>query len=107
MSRVKEIFERIERKIFEKKTELSNTKASIQFNISGPEGGNWVVDLKDESMGVREGDEDTNCTFSATDTNFLKLINREMKPEMAIMSGKVKLSGDIMLAMKLANLFKQ
>ena len=107
MSRVREIFERIERKIFEKKNELSSTKASIQFNISGPEGGNWVVDLKDESMGVREGDEDTNCTFSATDTNFLKLINREMKPEMAIMSGKVKLSGDIMLAMKLANLFKQ
>ena len=107
MSRVREIFERIERKLFEKKNELSSTKASIQFNISGPEGGNWVVDLKDESMGVREGDEDTNCTFSATDTNFLKLINREMKPEMAIMSGKVKLSGDIMLAMKLANLFKQ
>jgi len=107
MSRVKEIFDRIERKIFEKKNELSQTKASIQFNISGPEGGNWIVDLKDESMGVREGDEEANCTFSATDINFLKLINREMKPEMAIMSGKVKLSGDIMLAMKLANLFKQ
>lgn len=107
MSRVKDIFDKIERKIFEKKGELSDTKALIQFNISGPEGGNWVIDLKDESMGVREGDEDANCTFSATDVNFLKLINKEIKPEMAIMTGKLKLSGDVMLAMKLANLFKR
>ena len=107
MSRVKEIFEKIERKILEKKGELGDTKALIQFNISGPEGGKWIVDLKDGSMGVREGDEEANCTFSATDDNFVKLIKREMKPEMAIMTGKVKLTGDVMLAMKLAGLFKQ
>lgn len=107
MSRVKEIFDRIERKILEKRSELSDTRALIQFIISGPEGGTWVVDFKDETMGVREGNEDANCTFSATDVNFVKLINREMKPEMAIMTGKVKLTGDVMLAMKLANLFKQ
>ena len=107
MSRVREIFGKIEKKILEKRDELSNTNALIQFDISGPEGGKWVVDLKDETMGVREGNEDANCTFATTDTNFVKLINKEMKPETAIMTGKVKLTGDVTLAMKLAGLFKQ
>ena len=107
MSRVREIFDRIEKKILEKRDELGNTNASIQFDISGPEGGKWVVDLKDRTMGVREGNEDANCTFSVTDTNFVKLVNKEIKPETAIMTGKIKLTGDVMLAMKLAGLFKQ
>ena len=107
MNRVKEVFEKIEKKLIERKGELAETNALIQFDISGPEGGMWVVDLKNETMGVREGNEEANCTFSTSDNNFLKLINRELKPEMAIMTGKIKLSGDVMLAMKLATLFKQ
>lgn len=106
MSRVEKIFDKLEKKILQRKEELSKIGASVKFDLSGPEGGKWIVDLNKNSLGVREGNDDANCTFLSTDENFIKLIKRELKPESAILTGKVKLSGDIMLAMKIANLFK-
>ena len=87
--------------------ELSDVGALVKFDISGKEGGEWIVDLNNESLGVRIGDEEANCTFTASDDNFVKLIRREIKPETAILTGKVKISGDFMRSMQLSKLFKE
>ena len=107
MNRVEEIFEKMEQKLLERKEQLSDVGALVKFDITGKEGGKWIVDLNDDTLGVRMGDEEANCTFSASDDNFVKLIKREMKPETAILTGKVKISGDFMLAMQLSKLFKK
>ena len=107
MNRVEEIFHKMEQKLLERKEQLSDVGALVKFDISGDEGGKWIVDLNDETLGVRKGDEEANCTFSSSDENFVKLIRREMKPETAILTGKVKISGDFMLAMQLSKLFKK
>lgn len=107
MNRVEEIFQKMELKLHERKQQISNVGALVKFDISGKEGGKWIVDLNDETLGVRVGDEEANCTFTASDENFIKLIKREMKPETAILTGKVKISGDLMLAMQLSKLFKK
>ena len=106
MNRVEEIFIKMEEKLHQRKNEISDIGALVKFDISGPEGGKWIVDLNDDTLGVREGDDEANCTFTASDDNFVKLIKREMKPETAILTGKVKISGDFMLAMQLSRLFK-
>ncbi len=106
MNRVEKIFQKMEQKLLERKEKLTDVGALVKFDISGPDGGIWIVDLNNETLGVREGDDDANCTFTASDDNFVKLIKREMKPETAILTGKVKISGDFMLAMQLSELFK-
>ncbi len=107
MNRVEEIFQKMELKLLERKQQLSDVGALVKFDISGKEGGKWIVDLNDDTLGVRIGDEEANCTFTASDDNFVKLIRREIKPETAILNGKLKISGDFMLAMQLSKLFKE
>ena len=103
---VEEIFSKIEQKIFDSADELKDYNALFKFNLSGEQGGNWLVDLRPETMGVRKEDSKADCTFTSSDKNFIKLINREMRPESAILLGKIKLSGNIALAMKIADIFK-
>jgi putative sterol carrier protein len=37
--------------------------------------------------------------------DFLKLMNKQLNPQMAFMSGKIKLQGDMMAAMALSSIF--
>jgi putative sterol carrier protein len=41
------------------------------------------------------------CTVAATDADFLAIVNGKMNAQMAFMSGKLKIQGDMGLAMKL------
>ena len=72
MNRVEEIFQKMELKLLERKQQLSDVGALVKFDISGKEGGKWIVDLNDDTLGVRIGDEEANCTFTASDDNFVK-----------------------------------
>ena len=44
---------------------------------------------------------DAKCTVSATDQDFLAIVNGRLNAQMAFMSGKLKIQGDMGLAMKL------
>lgn len=103
----REIFEKVERKLSEKSGELSELRAVYKFELKGPDGGTWIVDLREESLGVRETDEEAQCTFKGTDSNFIDLFTGKLKPERALLTGKIKMSGDIGLAMKLSQLLKK
>ncbi|MDF1562696.1 MAG: SCP2 sterol-binding domain-containing protein [Deltaproteobacteria bacterium] len=79
--------------------------AIYQFKITGEGGGDWTVDLvKNE---VREGDDaDAKCTVTVADADFLKVIDGSLNAQMAFMSGKLKIGGDLSLAMKLGEVLK-
>lgn len=52
-----------------------------------------------------EGDNDADCTISVSKADFIALAGGELDPMMAFMSGKLKVAGDMSVAMGLQSLF--
>ena len=81
--------------------------ATFQWDISGALGGRWFVEIKDGTCVVQNGDSpNPNITITIGDENFVKLISGRLDGTMAFMTGKLKVKGDMGLAMKLPQLFR-
>lgn len=107
MATTREIFEKVERKIKERSDEFSQLRAVYKFELNGPDGGTWIVDLREETLGVRQTEEDAQCTFKSSDVHFVDVFTGKLRPESALLTGKIKMSGDIGLAMKLGQLLRK
>lgn len=71
------------------------------FDVKGPNGGVWRVDLKD-SPGVTEGNTAGADVFiEIDDDDFVAMVNGQLNPQMAYMSGKMKVEGNTALALKI------
>lgn len=57
------------------------------------------------TVALTDADADADATISASIEVFEKLMNKQLNPQMAFMSGKVKLQGDMMAAMALQKVF--
>jgi hypothetical protein len=103
VSTVKDVFERhIPAKLRAKPDVVAKINAIYQFNISGPGGGTWSVDCTQAGGRIVPGPSaSARCTVSATDQSFLDIVNGKLNAQMAFMSGKLKIQGDMGLAMKL------
>ena len=55
-----------------------------------------------DATGVRAGDEEADVTLTADADVFRAILDGEMNPTMAFMTGKLKIDGSMGLAMKLA-----
>lgn len=100
---VKDVFERqIPARLQAKPDVVSKINAIYQFNISGAGGGSWSVDCTQPGGKVAAGPAaGAKCTVAATDQDFLAIVNGKLNPQMAFMSGKLKIQGDMGLALKL------
>jgi putative sterol carrier protein len=68
--------------------------------------GTWTVTLADGTLTVSEGaSPGADCTISATEESFQKIVAGEQNPTTAYMTGKLKIKGDMGAAMKLQKLF--
>jgi putative sterol carrier protein len=85
------------------KPELSKAvNAVYQFNIEGDGGGTWVIDLCKEPGVVSAGPSaDAKCVVTAKSADFINIVTGKINAQMAFMSGKLKIKGDMGLAMKL------
>lgn len=82
--------------------------AVIQFNLSGDGGGNYNVTVKDGAATVAEGAaESPNMTMTMAAQDYVDMISGKLNGQMAFMSGKLKIAGDMGLAMKMQSLFKR
>jgi putative sterol carrier protein len=80
-------------------------KAVIQFDLTGEGGAQYYVTL-DGTCAVAEGTTPSpNMTFSAAASDYISLINGELNAMQAFMQGKIKIKGDMSLAMKMQTLF--
>jgi len=70
---------------------------TAKFTITGE--GNIVVD----ENGVREGDDEADVTMIASAETFQGIIEGDVNPTMAFMSGKLKIEGNMGMAMKLGS----
>lgn len=85
-----------------------NTNATIQFDLSGPEAGQYFVKIADGQVTPERGAaERPNLTLTADGTDVVKIFTGAMDPTAAFMSGKLKVKGDMGLALKLQTLFRR
>ena len=88
------------------KDKAAGMNAVYQFNIDGPEGGQWAVKIADGDASVTEGaSENPSITITMTDENFVNLITGKLNGQTAFLTGKLKIQGDMTLAMKLQSVF--
>ena len=81
--------------------------AVIQYHLSGEEAGDWIINIKDGACTVEPGvAENPKMTLSADSTDYKKVILGEINGMNAFMEGKLRLAGDLNLAMKLTSFFK-
>ncbi|GGA07753.1 SCP2 sterol-binding domain-containing protein [Neptunicoccus cionae] len=71
---------------------------SVKVEITGE--GSLVVD----SNGARAGDEETDCTLTADAETFVGMMDGDVNPTSAFMTGKLAVDGDMGVAMKLGTL---
>lgn len=89
----------------ERAAEMPIMDLSIKLNLKGD--GVIHVDSKGTENVVSNNDLPADCTVTITPDNFKKLVNGDLNPMMAMMSGKLKIKGDMAVAMKLQDMFKK
>lgn len=81
--------------------------AVIQFKFTGAEAGSWNATIKDGKCTVAQGEVPSpKMTLTADSSDYIKIFTGELDGMKAFMEGKIKLGGDLNLAMKLMQMFK-
>jgi putative sterol carrier protein len=82
--------------------QIKNVNAVIQIRSTGANAGEWVVTIKNGAATVAAGsDPAATLTAEAASEVWDSLISRQLDPTWAYMSGKLRITGDLDLAMRL------
>jgi putative sterol carrier protein len=104
MATVKETFEAMPTKF--RADKAAGTSATIQYDVSGDGGGTWHAVIKDGACAVKDGAAPSpNLTVQIGAQDWLDMISGKQSGQMLFMSGKLKVKGDMGLAMKLGSMF--
>jgi putative sterol carrier protein len=79
--------------------------AKYQLDITGPTGGQWNVDVSSTGPSCKAGTGPADCTIAISDEDFQKLVENPANAMPLFFGGKLKLSGNPALAMKLQKIF--
>ncbi len=81
--------------------------ARVQLHLTGENSGDWYVNIQDQKVGLQAGAaENPNLTVSMDYQDALDLYQGRLDPTRAFMMGKIRLSGDTGLAMRLLGMFR-
>lgn len=79
----------------------------LQFEFTGKEAGDWNAIIKDGAVKVEQGKHASpTMTLTADSDDYIALFTGQLDPMQAFMQGKLKLQGDLNLAMKMTQFFK-
>jgi len=100
------------KEVFDKVPEVFNADAAkgldavFQFDITGEGGGQWNVTVKNDACEVQEGTHASpTVTLNMSDETWLAMVNGELNGMQAFMAGKLQLTGDMMLAQRIPEIF--
>ena len=101
---LKEFFKQLPSKLDAEAAE--DLEAVYQFDLSGSQGGQYVVTIHEGACQVKEGrHEDPHVILSMAGEDCVKVLNGELSGPAAAMSGRIRISGDMALALQLRSLF--
>ena len=102
---VKKIFEGLSDAFQSEKS--AGVNVVFQFNISGPDGGEWNAVIADGKCIVAEGTHNApTTTIRMEDKDFVNLITGKLNAMSAFTSGKIRIEGDVMKSQLIEKLFK-
>lgn len=105
ITNVKEVFDKVPQSF--NANAAKGLDAVFQFDITGEGGGNWIVTVKGGTCQVQEGKgSGPTVTLTMSSETWLAMVNKQVSGMQAFMTGKLKLSGDIMLAQRIPDLFR-
>jgi putative sterol carrier protein len=81
----------------------SGIEATIKFIF--PNEGIVYIDGASKPNTVTNEDKDAKITITVSKDNFEKIIDHKLNPKLALMTGKMRLRGDIRIAMRLDKVF--
>ncbi|MEM0923222.1 MAG: SCP2 sterol-binding domain-containing protein [Pseudomonadota bacterium] len=84
--------------VLEAKVGETGFDGSVKFDIEG----HGVIRIEDGAVVTEDGESDV--TISATPDVLQELLEGELAPTAAFMSGKIKIDGDMGVAMKMSQL---
>ena len=100
MATARELMQRIGEKIAGRKELLSSIGAVYKFALEGDDGSTYLVDLK-QALTVTEADGPAACTIRMTATDFADLFEGRANGQALFFGGKLRVEGDMGLALKL------
>ncbi len=104
MATVAEFFDQVAAKV--DKSKIAGMNAVYQFNITEEGGGEWNVKVADGELSVAQGTaENPSIVLTMKAADFLDLIAGKLNGQTAFLTGKLKIQGDMTLAMKLQSVF--
>jgi putative sterol carrier protein len=80
--------------------------ARYQWEITGGHGGDWWVEVNDGKFKMGKGKiPSPNVTFVVSDRDWVAISNDQLSGVWAVLSGRMRIHGDQMLARKLDEMF--
>jgi putative sterol carrier protein len=80
--------------------------ATYQFELTGDNGGTYHVKIANGACQVEQGPAaSANITITMAAQDYMDMINGKLNPQMAFMGGKLKIKGDMSLALKMQQIF--
>jgi len=80
--------------------------AKYQWNLSGPDGGDWFIEVNDGTFKMGRGKIDNpTVTFITSDKDWVAMSNGKLKGTWAFMTGRLKVRGSQSTARKLDEIF--
>jgi putative sterol carrier protein len=99
------IMERMPKALIPEKAQ--GVDAVIQYHLSGEGGGDWVVTIRDGACQVEAGTaESPKLTLTAAADDYRDIVLGKLDAMGAFAQGKLRLKGDLNLAMKLPGMFR-
>jgi putative sterol carrier protein len=78
----------------------------IQFDLSGDQGGQFYLEIADGTIKAVDGMAAApKMTLKAAADDYYNVMTGKMNAMQAFMSGKIKIQGDMSLAMKMQSMF--
>ncbi len=103
MTTASELVDRIRERIKDSPELLTSIGAVYQFVLEGDGGGSYLLDLK-ESLKISADEGPAACTVRMSATDFVDLFEGRANGQALFLGGKLRVEGDMGLALKLQTL---
>jgi putative sterol carrier protein len=99
-----DVFDIAQEKLQSDPDKYKGTNFKCQFDIKGSTGGYWYVLANDEKKEINKGQlANPIATVIMKDSDFIKLVLGRLNAPMALLTGKIKIKGDMNHIMKLVD----